>query len=38
MSYAEFFCLDGEQNMFISDYRASDVKVFSKDGTCLLRI
>ena len=35
VSYAEFFCLDAEQNLLISDYRAHDVKIFSKDGTYL---
>ena len=32
---AEFFCLDAEQNVLISDYSAHDVKIFSKDGTYL---
>ena len=32
---AFFFCLDAEQNLLISDYRANDVKIFSKDGTHL---
>ena len=35
VSYAEFFCLDAEQNFLISDYGAQDVKIFSKDGTYL---
>ena len=30
-----YFCLDAEQNVLISDYRAHDVKIFSKDGTYL---
>ena len=32
---AEFFCLDAEQNLLTSDRGAHDVKIFSKDGTCL---
>ena len=35
VSYAWFFCLDAEQNLLISDYRAHDVKIFSKHGTYL---
>ena len=30
--HAFFFCLDAEQNLLISDNRAHDVKIFSKDG------
>ena len=33
--HAFFFCLDAEQNLIISDYRAHDMKIFSKDGTHL---
>ena len=32
---AQFFCLDAEQNLLISDYRADNVKIFSKDGIFL---
>ena len=32
---AEFFCLVAEQNFLLSDSRAHDVKIFSKDGTHL---
>ena len=32
---AEFFCLDAEQNLLLSDLGAHDVKIFSKDGTHL---
>ena len=35
MYKAEFFCLDAEQNLLISDLGAHDVKIFSKDGTYL---
>ena len=35
VSNAYFFCLDAEQNLLISDYRAHDVEIFSKDGTYL---
>ena len=35
VSDADFFCLDAEQNVLISDYGAHDVKIFSKDGTYL---
>ena len=35
VSGAEFFCLDAEQNLLLSDYGAHDVKIFSKDGTYL---
>ena len=35
VSDAQFFCLDAEQNLLISDYGAHDVKIFSKDGTSL---
>ena len=35
VSYAYFFCLDAEQNLLISDNRAHDVNIFSKDGTYL---
>ena len=35
VSGADFFCLDAEQNLLISDYGAHDVKIFSKDGTYL---
>ena len=35
VSDAHFFCLDAEQNLLISDYRAHDVKIFSKYGTYL---
>ena len=35
VSDADFFCLDAEQNLLISDYGAHDVKIFSKDGTNL---
>ena len=35
MSDAYFFCLDAELNVLISDFRAHDVKIFSKDGTYL---
>ena len=31
----QFFCLDAEQNLLISDREANDVKIFSKDGTYL---
>ena len=31
----QFFCLDAEQNLLLSDYGAHDVKIFSKDGTYL---
>ena len=33
--HAFFFCLDAEQNLLISDHRAHDMKIFSKDGTHL---
>ena len=33
--HAFYFCLDAEQNLLISDHRAHDVKIFSKDGTHL---
>ena len=32
---AWFFCLDAEQNLLISVYRAGNVKIFSKDGILL---
>eukprot|EP00800_Vazella_pourtalesii_P020881 TRINITY_DN756_c0_g1_i4.p1 TRINITY_DN756_c0_g1~~TRINITY_DN756_c0_g1_i4.p1 ORF type:complete len:216 (-),score=43.09 TRINITY_DN756_c0_g1_i4:95-742(-) len=35
VSDAYFFCLDAQQNLLISDYGAHNVKIFSKDGTCL---
>ena len=35
VGHAFFFCLDAKQNLLISDYRANDVKIFSKDGTHL---
>ena len=35
VSSALFFCLDAQQNLLISDEGAHDVKIFSKDGTCL---
>ena len=35
VSNAQFFCLDAEQNLLISDIGAHNVKIFSKDGTCL---
>ena len=35
VSLAEFFCLDAELNLLLSDYGANDVKIFSKDGTHL---
>ena len=35
VSYSEFFCLDAEQNLLISDCGAHEVKIFSKDGTHL---
>ena len=35
VSIPHFFCLDAKQNFLISDYRAHDVKIFSKDGTYL---
>ena len=35
VSDADFFCLDAEQNVLISDFEAHDVKIFSKDGTYL---
>ena len=35
VDHAFFFCLDAEQNLLISDNRAHDVKIFSKDGTHL---
>ena len=31
----QFFCLDAEQNLLISDYGAHVVKIFSKEGTYL---
>ena len=31
----QYFCLDAEQNLLISDYGGHDVKIFSKDGTYL---
>ena len=35
VTYAEFFCLDAEQNLLISDLGAHNVKIFSKDGILL---
>ena len=35
VSNAQFFCLDAEQNLLISDSRAYNVKIFSKDGILL---
>ena len=35
MDNPQFFCLDVEQNLLISDCAAHDVKIFSKDGTYL---
>ena len=35
MDNPQFFCLDVEQNLLISDYGVHDVKIFSKDGTYL---
>ena len=35
LSNVQFFCLDAEQNLLISDFDAHVVKIFSKDGTCL---
>ena len=35
VSDAYFFCLDAQQNLLISDEGAHNVKIFSKDGTCL---
>ena len=35
VSYAEFFCLDAQQNLIISDFGADNVKIFSKDGILL---
>ena len=35
MQVSEFFCLDAEQNLLISDFEAHGVKTFSKDGTYL---
>ena len=35
VSDAEFFCLDAQQNLLISDAGTHNVKIFSKDGTCL---
>ena len=32
---AQFFCLDAEQNLLISDFGAGNVKIFSKDGILL---
>ena len=32
---AYFFCLDKKQNLLISDYRNSQVRIFSKEGTHL---
>ena len=32
---ADFFCLDRKQNLLISDYRNSQVRIFSKEGTHL---
>ena len=32
---AQFFCLDAEQNLLISDSSAHNVKIFSKDGILL---
>ena len=32
---AQFFCLDAEQNLLISDFVAGNVKIFSKDGILL---
>ena len=35
VSDAWFFCLDAQQNLLISDEGTHNVKIFSKDGTCL---
>ena len=35
VSNAWFFCLDAKQNLLISDSRAGNVKIFSKDGILL---
>ena len=35
VSNAQFFCLDAQQNLLISDQGAHVVKIFSKDGTYL---
>ena len=35
IGYANFFCLDRNQNLLISDWSNGEVRIFSKDGTHL---
>ena len=35
IEFARFFCLDRKQNLLISDWRNSEVRIFSKEGTHL---
>ena len=35
VNYAVYFCLDSQENIIISDYDASDIRAFSKEGTLI---